>query len=66
MIAWWFYQSATQFDPDGWWKLASTSSVGTVVIQLSILIGALFLTNRLWVDRMKEAGSGGAKPHASP
>ncbi len=53
MITWWFYQSATQFDPDGWWKLMSESSVGTVVIQMTILIGALFLTNRLWVDRMR-------------
>jgi len=53
MIAWWFYQSATQFDPDGWWKLRSESSVGTVVIQISILIGALFLTNRAWIRRVK-------------
>ena len=34
MLAWWFYQSATQFDPDGWWKLRSESSVGTAVIQI--------------------------------
>ena len=38
MIAWWFYQSATQFDPDGWWKLVSQSSVGTAVIQIVALI----------------------------
>jgi NSS family neurotransmitter:Na+ symporter len=54
MIAWWFYQSATQFDPEGWWKLRSESSVGTVVVQISILIVVLVITNTYWVHRLKK------------
>lgn len=53
MIAWWFYQSATVFDPEGWWRLMSTSSVGTVVIQISVLAVVLFLTNSMWLRRIR-------------
>jgi NSS family neurotransmitter:Na+ symporter len=52
MIAWWFYQSATVFDPEGWWRLASESSVGTVVVQIAVLAVVLYLTNSLWVRRV--------------
>ena len=52
MIAWWFYQSATQLDPEGWWKLTSESSVGTVVIQLVALSLVLFLFNGAWMRRI--------------
>jgi NSS family neurotransmitter:Na+ symporter len=55
MIAWWFYQSATVFDPDGWWRLTSTSSVGTVVIQISVLAVILYFTNSLWVRRIRKS-----------
>lgn len=54
MIAWWFYQSATQFDPEGWWKLRSQSSVGTAVIQIALLIVVLLVTNTYWVHRLKK------------
>lgn len=57
MIVWWFYQSATVFDPEGWWKLTSESSVGTAVIQIVLLAVALFLTNRYWVHRLKKKSS---------
>ncbi|HXV60316.1 MAG TPA: sodium-dependent transporter, partial [Vicinamibacteria bacterium] len=53
MVAWWFYQSATQFDPEGWWKLFSESSVGTAVIQIVALALILFLTNAWWVRRLR-------------
>ena len=54
LIVWWFYQSATQFDPKGWWKLRSEISVGTAVIQIAILAIVLFLTNTYWVKRLKK------------
>ena len=55
MLAWWFYQSATQFDPDGWWKLRSESSVGTAVIQISVLVVVVVITNTYWVHRLKKS-----------
>lgn len=55
MIGWWFYQSATVFDPLGWWKLFSESSVGTAVIQIAVLIVVLYLTNSLWVRRISKS-----------
>jgi len=54
MVGWWFYQSATVFDPKGWWKLASQSSVGTVVIQIVFLAAVLYFTNTYWVRRLKK------------
>ena len=54
MIGWWFYQSATQFDPEGWWKLRSEISVGTAVIQIALLAIVLFLTNTYWVKRLRK------------
>ncbi len=55
MLAWWFYQSATQFDPDGWWKLRSESSVGTAVIQILVLVVVVVITNTYWVHRLKKS-----------
>jgi NSS family neurotransmitter:Na+ symporter len=57
MIIWWFYQSATVFDPEGWWKLMSQSSVGTAVIQIVALIVVLIFTNRLFVARLGKTES---------
>ena len=54
MVTWWFYQSATQFDPEGWWKLRSEISVGTAVIQIVLLVVVLFLTNTYWVKRLEK------------
>ena len=54
-MAWWFYQSAMQFDPDGWWKLRSESSVGTAVIQISVLVVVVVITNTYWVHRLKKS-----------
>jgi NSS family neurotransmitter:Na+ symporter len=57
MIAWWFYQSATQFDPNGWWQIRSESSVGTVVVQIAVLIAVLIATNKYWVRRLNKSGN---------
>ena len=54
LIVWWFYQSATAFAPDSWWKLRSESSVGTAVIQIVILIVVLILTNGLVARHLKK------------
>ena len=44
-----------QFDPDGWWKLRSESSVGTAVIQISVLVVVVVITNTYWVHRLKKS-----------
>lgn len=55
MILWWFYQSATVFDPEGWWHLFSESSVGTAAIQILALAVILYLTNSFWVRRVSKS-----------
>lgn len=45
MLGWWFYQSATSFDPDGWWHPFHTFSVGTCLLQWGIILGLLMLFN---------------------
>jgi NSS family neurotransmitter:Na+ symporter len=45
MLGWWFFQSATRFDPDGWWNPFRVSSVGTCVVQWGLILGLLFVFN---------------------
>jgi len=52
LMVWWFYQAATQYDPDGWWNPFHTLSVGTTVLQWGLLIGVLVLINRWWTARV--------------
>ncbi|MFQ5791498.1 MAG: sodium-dependent transporter, partial [Acidobacteriota bacterium] len=53
LMAWWLYQAATVYDPEGWWNPIRILSVGTVVFQCGLLILILVLTNRFWVARVK-------------
>ena len=50
LLAWWFYQSATVYDPEGWWHPLHPFSIGTCVLQWGMLIAALLLVNR-WLGR---------------
>jgi NSS family neurotransmitter:Na+ symporter len=45
MLGWWFFQSATRFDPDGWWNPFRVSSVGTCLAQWGLILGLLFVFN---------------------
>ena len=51
IIAWWFYQAATVYDPTGWWNPFHISSVGTCLLQWGLLILLLLLVNRSWTAR---------------
>lgn len=55
LLAWWFYQAATVYDPEGWMKPFNTFSVGTVVFQIAVLIVALVATNRAWMRKIRDA-----------
>ena len=46
MLGWWFYQSISTYDPDGWWQPFHVFSVGTCVAQWSMVLALLFLFNR--------------------
>ncbi len=46
MLGWWFYLSATQYDPDGWWRPLNVFSVGTCLFQWGIVLALLLLFNR--------------------
>ena len=56
IIAWWFYQAATVYDPTGWWNPFHISSVGTCLLQWGLLILLLLLVNRSWTARVVKQG----------
>ena len=52
LMVWWFYQSAANYDREGWWDPRHTYSVGTTVVQWGLLIILLLLVNRWWAARV--------------
>ncbi|KPJ59961.1 MAG: hypothetical protein AMJ42_01675 [Deltaproteobacteria bacterium DG_8] len=52
VLGWWFWQSATVFDPQGWWNPFHTTSIGTCIFQWGIVIAVLLLLNRWMGKRM--------------
>jgi len=49
VLGWWFWQSATVLDPQGWWNPFHTTSIGTCIFQWGTAIVVLLLLNRfLW------------------
>jgi NSS family neurotransmitter:Na+ symporter len=52
LMAWWFYQSAANYDRERWWDPLRTFSVGTTVVQWALLIVLLLLLNRWWAARV--------------
>ena len=57
LIGWWFYQSITSYDPEGWWQPFNKLSVGTVIFQLGVLAIVLIATNKAWVRKLNAATS---------
>ncbi|MXY24624.1 MAG: sodium-dependent transporter [Acidobacteria bacterium] len=51
MFAWWMYQSATVYDPEGWWHPIRVLSIGTCVAQWGIALTILWLGNRSLAER---------------
>ncbi|NOZ55331.1 MAG: sodium-dependent transporter, partial [Calditrichaeota bacterium] len=51
MLGWWFYQSATSYDPSGWWNPFHRFSLGTCIVQWGVVIALLVLFNRRIVAR---------------
>jgi len=52
LMIWWFYQSAANYDREGWWNPLRTYSVGTTVVQWGLMIALLLLVNRWWAARV--------------
>jgi len=52
VLGWWFWQSATVFDPQGWWNPFHTTSIGTCILQWGGVIAVLLLLNRWMGKRM--------------
>jgi NSS family neurotransmitter:Na+ symporter len=52
LMAWWFYQSAANYDRENWWNPFHTYSVGTTLVQWGGLILLLLLVNRAWAARV--------------
>lgn len=50
VLGWWFWQSATVFDPKGWWNPFHTTSIGTCILQWGVVIVLLLLLNR-WMGK---------------
>ena len=49
MIGWWFWQSATEFDPDAIWNPFHTYNIGTVIAQWLFVIIIFLALNKLFV-----------------
>ncbi|MDP7294845.1 MAG: hypothetical protein QGG24_05940, partial [Vicinamibacterales bacterium] len=56
MFAWWMYQAATVYDPDGWWNPTHTFSVGTCLVQWGLAFVLLISFNKR-MARASVAGS---------
>jgi len=48
LITWWFYQSITVFDREGWWNPFHISSIGTCIFQWGFIIVSLLIFNK-WI-----------------
>jgi neurotransmitter:Na+ symporter, NSS family len=53
LIVWWLY-SATQWDPEGWWNPFGAETLGTCLVQWSIVGFGLITLNSLLVRRIKK------------
>ncbi|HFE53455.1 MAG TPA: sodium-dependent transporter [Bacteroidetes bacterium] len=51
MLGWWFYQSATSYDPSGWWNPFHRFSLGTCIVQWVVVVALLVVFNRRIVAR---------------
>jgi len=56
MIVWWFYQSVTSYNPEGWWNPFHRFSLGTCLLQWGVVVLLLILFNRRVVRATHEGG----------
>lgn len=49
MIGWWFYRSATEFDPEAIWNPFHTYNIGTTLAQWGIVLILFLVLNKLLV-----------------
>lgn len=54
MLAWWLYQSVSQYDPRGWWHPFHRFSVGTCLFQWAAVIAMLMLAGRALVQSIPD------------
>ncbi len=52
LLAWWFYQAMTSYEPKAWWHPFRTFSVGTCIFQWSVIIIFFILVNRKIVAKI--------------
>lgn len=52
LIIWWFYQSITSFDKEGWWNPFHIFSVGTCIFQWGVILIVLILLNKYITKRV--------------
>ncbi|MFQ6617291.1 MAG: sodium-dependent transporter [Fidelibacterota bacterium] len=52
LIGWWFWQSITVFDREGWWNPFHTYSIGTCIFQWGIALALFIAFNRAISKRM--------------
>jgi len=51
LIGWWFYQSITIFDKNGWWNPLHIYSIGTCLFQWGFVIFVFIILNRWIADK---------------
>jgi NSS family neurotransmitter:Na+ symporter len=61
MFGWWLYQVVTVYDPDGWWNPIRVFSVGTCVVQWTIVLCFVRSFNR----RLAEASMRGVREESA-
>jgi len=49
LIVWWFYQSVTAYDPDGWYNPLRVYSVATCLVQWALVLFVIFLSVK-WIS----------------
>jgi len=50
ILGWWFY-GAVKDDPAGWWHPLKEYSVGTCIVQWIILLAALFVLWKKFIEK---------------
>jgi len=54
LIGWWFYLSITEFERETWWNPLRPFSLGTCLLQWSVVLAVLGLLNRTLARRLRD------------
>lgn len=57
LVVWWLY-STTQWDPDGWWNPFGAETLGTCILQWSVVLVFFIALNKFIVNRTMRYGAG--------